>query len=105
MRTIAFLCLILLAGCSSTPWRVDYLNSVLGKANHDDIATRLGAPDRIHKLENGGDVWNYQYCNSQGAVAGNRGIGGVYGASSSACAYYTLTFDHRGILQKWNRDE
>ena len=103
MRFLVLLAFLLCTACSSTPWRVDYLQEAKGTADHDAVATRLGAPDKVHKLDRGGDVWTYKYCGSSGAVAGNRGIGGVYGSSRSSCVEYILTFDAQGILKQWER--
>lgn len=87
--------MILVTAC--TPWRVEYLQEVEGKATQDQIAQRLGAPRAGHKLNNGGEVWTYEYCSSE--VYGNAY--GVYGGGD--CTEYVLTFDERGILRHWVR--
>jgi hypothetical protein len=69
----------------------DYLNQSIGRADHDAVAKRMGAPNRVVALDKGGDVWTYEYCPQ-----------GVTGSASPACQNLNLVFDKSGKLAEWH---
>lgn len=89
--TSIFLMLLLLVGCAIYlhPYQ-DYLNQSIGQADHEAVARKMGAPNRHVALEQGGDIWTYDFC-----PAGER-IG------SPTCQNINLIFDKSGRLAEWH---
>jgi hypothetical protein len=77
---------LFLMGCSGHmhPY-ADYLQQSVGREDHDAIAKKLGEPYRTVKLDQGGDLWIYEYCPS----------------GSSQCQYLNVIFDKSGTLSEW----
>lgn len=65
----------------------DYLNQSVGRADHDAIAKKMGAPKREVALDTGGDVWIYEYCPP-----------GTTETASPTCQYLNLVFDKLASL-------
>ncbi len=93
---IVFLIAAILSSCAAQR-RAQYLNEANNKATQDDIAVKLGPPDRKQSLSNGKEIWAYRYTGS--SVSTNEG--NVSG--SSWCWDYNLTFDQSKILRDWVR--
>ena len=83
----------LLSGC--TPWRVEYLEEVTGRATQDEITLKLGPPMAERTLSTSETVWLYRY---SGASVDQYG-GGTW------CREYILKFDTQKILKEWNRQK
>ena len=69
----------------------DYLNQSVGRADHDAIAMKMGAPHRLVALDKGGDLWTYDFCPS-----GDR-------TGSATCQDVNLIFDKSGKLAEWHQ--
>ena len=72
----------------------DYLNQSVGRADHDAIAEKMGAPKREVALDTGGDVWTYEYCPS-----------GTTETASPTCQNLNLVFDKSGKLAEWHDEK
>ena len=75
----------------------DYLDQSVGHADHDVIAEKLGAPNRVVALDKGGDVWTYEFCPS-GSIAASPGNVGP----TPSCENVNLIFDKSGNLVRWH---
>lgn len=78
---------------SCTPWRVEYLEEVNGRATQDEIALKLGPPMSERTLGTSETVWLYRYTGAE--TNQHRG--------STWCREYILRFDNQKILRQWNR--
>jgi len=60
---VTFSLFVFVIGCNVHlhPYK-DYLDQSVGHENHDAVAEKMGAPNRIVTLDKGGDVWTYEYC-------------------------------------------
>lgn len=72
----------------------DYLNQSVGRADHDAIAEKMGAPKREVALDTGGDVWTYEYCPP-----------GTTETASPTCQNLNLVFDKSGKLAEWHDEK
>jgi len=90
LRWFIVLPIFLLSCC--TPWRVEYLEEVTGRATQDEVAFKLGPPVSERTLSSGEIVWLYRYT---GAVVGQAG-------GNTWCREYVLKFDAQKILRQWN---
>src|SRR5262245_19346754 len=68
----------------------DYLNQSVGRADHEAVARKMGAPNRTVALDKGGDLWTYDFCPS-----GER-------PGSITCQNVNLIFDKSGKLVEWH---
>jgi hypothetical protein len=88
---LSFVVFLLQTGCAIYlhPYQ-EYLNQSVGRADHEAVARKMGAPNRHVALDKGGDIWTYDFC-----PAGER-IG------SPTCQNINLIFDKSGKLAEWH---
>jgi hypothetical protein len=70
----------------------DYLNESVGRADHDAVAMKMGAPHRTVPLDKGGDLWTYDFCQHSGPG----------GTTFPNCQHVNLIFDGSGKLVQWH---
>ena len=89
--TLSFVLLLLQTACAIYlhPYH-EYLNQSVGRADHEAVARKMGAPNRHIALDKEGDIWTYDFC-----PAGER-IG------SPMCQNINLIFDKSGKLAEWH---
>jgi hypothetical protein len=76
-------CLVTLLLSCSHP-HVDEFEASIGQIAQDDLIRRFGYPQRLRKLPNGREVWDYEF------LAGN-----------SRCVGYRVYFDVGRKSQRW----
>lgn len=64
--------------------RVDEFESSIGHRTQDDLIRRFGYPQRLKKLPQGTEVWDFEF------LAGN-----------SRCVGYRVYFDESGRSERW----
>ena len=64
----------------------DFLKESVGRVEHDAVAKKLGAPNRVVALDKGGDLWTYEFCRT-GPI--------------TTCENLNLVFDKQGTLAEW----
>ena len=105
MRILIVLCLsLMLLACSA---RSSYLKEATDHANRDQVAQRLGAPDKIHPLTTGGEMWTYRSCGGSAYAYGySNKLSGIHqdGDSYYRCTDWILTFDQSGTLRAWHKN-
>jgi hypothetical protein len=100
LRAIAMLtrllryCLFLSAGllpllwsCSHQPRLEEFENSI-GLLGQEELIRQFGYPQRLKKLPDGIEVWDYEF------LAGN-----------SRCVRYRVYFDERRRSERWKRED
>ena len=84
-----------IAACApAPPEQVRYLQTAIHSATQDQVAQRLGAPERTVALTDGGSVWTYRYQSTGPSSA----LGAVQPVT---CEEFTLTFDAKHTLRRW----
>jgi hypothetical protein len=78
------ICLLVLASCAHTPPRVNEFESAIGRATQDELARRFGYPQRLKKLEDGTEAWDYEFL-----------------AGRSRCVGYRVFFDEEQRSTNW----
>jgi hypothetical protein len=78
--------LVFLISCA--PYRVAYLEESLRHATQSELIHKFGYPQRLRRVKNGDQVWEYDF---QG--------------KDSECASYAITFDAEDQLRHWERRE
>ncbi|MGQ0810111.1 MAG: hypothetical protein ACT4OO_02660 [Nitrospiraceae bacterium] len=84
LPSIFAIILCTVSGCS--PWRLAYFEDTVSQAPQGEIIHKFGYPQRLQRLENGDELWEYDYV----------GVG-------TRCAEYRLTFDGERKLRQWER--
>ena len=80
----------------------DYLNEAVGHADHDGVAKKIGAPTRVVALENGGDIWTYEFCDRTPIDSLNTpSTNGTVTYRPNSCQSLNLVFDNSGTLAEW----
>ena len=81
----------------------DYLNGVVGYADHDVIARKMGAPNRIVALDKGGALWAYDFCQRSTIDSLNTpNSTGTVSYPPGYCQRLHLIFDNSGKLAEWH---
>ena len=80
----------------------DYLNEAVGHADHEAVARKMGAPHRTAALDNGGDVWKYEFCGYGTLDSLNKpSPTGTVSTPQGYCQNLNLVFDNSGKLAEW----
>ena len=87
------LLLLSLMSCATVPGEPDFLTEGLNRYTQEEIRNRLGDPQAIQKLDNGGSMWTYRYRRT--------GISGTAVVGQSHCREYHLRFDRHKIFRGW----
>ena len=77
---------IIIVVASCTPYRVEYMEESLRHMNQAELVHKFGYPQRLKRVTNGDQVWQYEF---QG--------------KESECALYVITFDPHEELRSWDR--
>ncbi len=75
--------LTLLPACTHQP-RVEDFETSIGRLSQDELTSRFGYPQRLKRLSNGAEAWEYEFLSGQ-----------------SRCVGYRVFFDHELRSQKW----
>lgn len=75
--------LMLLPACTHQP-RVEEFESGIGRLSQDELTRRFGYPQRLKRLSNGTEAWDYEFL-----------------AGQSRCVGYRVYFDTELRSQKW----
>lgn len=73
---------------SCAPYRVNYVEESLRQATQADVIQKLGYPQRLKRVKNGDQVWEYDF---QG--------------KEKQCVTYLVTFTSEDELRQWERRE
>ncbi len=76
--------LMLLPACTHPP-RVKEFEAGIGRLSQDELTRRFGYPQRLKRLSNGVEVWEYEFL-----------------AGQSRCIGYRVYFDTELRSQKWD---
>ena len=101
------LCLFVTMTACALPERrlhtyADYLNEAVGQADHDVIAKKMGAPNRIVALDKGGDLWTYEFCQRSAIDSfSTPNSTGTVSYPAAYCQRLNLVFDNSGKLAEW----
>ncbi|MFQ5991578.1 MAG: hypothetical protein ACE5NA_03985 [Nitrospiraceae bacterium] len=87
------LLLLSLMSCATVPGEPDFLTEGLNRYTQEEIRNRLGDPQAIQKLDNGGSMWTYRYRRT--------GISGTAVVGQTHCWEYHLRFDRQKIFRGW----
>jgi hypothetical protein len=71
---------------SCAPYRVEYMEDALGQATQAELVHKFGYPQRLKRVKNGDQVWEYDF---QG--------------EEKKCATYVITFNAEDELRQWER--
>jgi hypothetical protein len=81
----------------------DYLKEAVGHADHDVVAKKMGAPNRIVALDKGGDLWTYEFCQRSTIDSLNTPSStGTVSYPPGYCKKLDLVFDNSGKLAEWH---
>lgn len=75
--------LMLLPACTHQP-RVEEFEAGIGRLSQDELTRRFGYPQRLKRLPNGAEAWEYEFL-----------------AGQSRCVGYRVYFDTELRSQKW----
>ena len=81
--SIIFLLLLSLSSCVHPP-RVEEFEASIGQLTQDELTRRFGYPQRLKRLSNGAEAWEYEFLSGQ-----------------SRCVGYRVYFDRELRSQKW----
>ena len=93
-------------GCNLPDLRLhpyaEYLNDSVGHADHDAVAKKMGAPNRIVAIDKGGDRWTYKFCRL-GTIDSSKTASttGTVTRPHGYCQDLNLVFDNSGKLTEW----
>jgi hypothetical protein len=68
------------------PYRVEYMEDALQQANQAELVQKFGYPQRLKRLKNGDQVWEYDF---QG--------------EERKCVTYAIMFNPEDTLRQWER--
>jgi hypothetical protein len=75
--------LMLFSACAHQP-RVEEFEAAVGQLSQDELTRRFGYPQRLKRLSNGAEAWEYEFLSGQ-----------------SRCVGYRVYFDTELRSQKW----
>lgn len=101
MRAMVLGACLLLSACSFTPWRAEYLDSLLDQEAQPAIEERLGPPTARIKQDKG-ELWVYRF-GAPAMYVTPSGAGGSVSVGTASCSEYVLRFDEDRILRQWVR--
>lgn len=81
--SLIFPLLLLLISCVHPP-RVEEFEAGIGQLTQDELTRRFGYPQRLKRLSNGAEAWEYEFLSGQ-----------------SRCVGYRVYFDTELRSQKW----
>ncbi|NOS77023.1 MAG: hypothetical protein HOP35_03675 [Nitrospira sp.] len=81
--SLIFLILLLLVSCTHHP-RVDDFETSIGQLTQSELTRQFGYPQRLKRLSNGAEAWEYEFLSGQ-----------------SRCVGYRVYFDTELRSQKW----
>ena len=87
------LLLLSLMSCATVPGETDFLTEGLNVYTQDEVRMRLGDPQEIREIDNGGTMWTYRYRRT--------GISGTAVVGRTHCWEYHLRFDRKRIFRGW----
>lgn len=76
--------LLLLPACTHQP-RVEEFESGIGRLSQDELTRQFGYPQRLKRLPNGTEAWDYEFL-----------------AGQSRCVGYRVYFDSERRSQRWD---
>lgn len=77
------LLVFLLTSCTHQP-RVEDFETSIGQLTQDELTRRFGYPQRLKRLSNGAEAWDYEFLSGQ-----------------SRCVGYRIYFDTELRSQRW----
>jgi hypothetical protein len=84
------------AGGATSQSNSEYLDSAVGRATEDEVASTLGSPSAKQALGDGGQVWTYRYKYQRThLIFGHRTL----------CKQIIVGFDAARILRKWGQGQ
>lgn len=78
------LLIFLPSACTHQP-RVEEFEAGIGRLSQDELTRRFGYPQRLKRLSNGAEVWEYEFLSGQ-----------------SRCVGYRVYFDAELRSQRWD---
>lgn len=81
--SLIFALLLFLISCVHPP-RVEEFEASIGQLTQDELTRRFGYPQRLKRLSNGAEAWEYEFL-----------------AGQSRCVGYRVYFDRELHSQKW----
>ena len=78
---------VAIATHSCAPYRVEYMEESLRQTTQAELVHKFGYPQRLKRVTNGDQVWEYDF---------QRG-------ESAECVTYAITFNPEDELRQWER--
>ena len=72
---------------SCAPYRVEYMEDSLRQTTQAELVHKFGYPQRLKRVKNGDQVWEYDF---------QRG-------ETAECVTYAITFNPEDELRQWER--